>query len=201
MGETEVTVGAFLKFARVTGRPVPSPPRIAGQVFNENWASADFPMVMVDWRDASDFCQWEGGRLPGEFEWEYAARAGTAGPAYGPLDSIAWFGDNSGPRAVDAASLWTDQARKVWVRYERTIVEQGLTVHAVGQKTANDFGLHDMLGNVVEWTADNYSPNGIEKSVRGGAWGFVGPLRVSQRDRYVPTMRNGYLGFRCVISP
>jgi formylglycine-generating enzyme required for sulfatase activity len=201
MGETEVTVRAYLQFARTTGRSVPSPPVIAGKVFNKNWTSTDFPMVMVDWRDASDFCQWDGGRLPSEFEWEYAARGGTSGPAYGPIDDIAWWANNSGPHAIDSGSIWNDQAKKNWARYERMIVEQGVTIHPVGQKAANNFGLRDMLGNVVEWAADSYTPNGAEKVVRGGAWGFIGPQDVAERDRYAPTMRNGYLGFRCVLPP
>ena len=68
-------------------------------------------------------------RLPTEAEWEYAARAGTTGVRYGELDSIAWYHRNSGS--------WP---------------------HPVGQKLANAWGLHDMLGNVWEWTADGYGP-------------------------------------------
>ena len=66
-------------------------------------------------------------RLPTEAEWEYAARAGTTGATYGPLADIAWFGKNSN---------------------EET--------HPVGGKKPNAWGLHDMLGNVREWTADTF---------------------------------------------
>ena len=66
-------------------------------------------------------------RLPTEAEWEYAARAGTTGATYGPLDEIAWFGKNSNDES-----------------------------HPVGGKKPNAWGLYDMLGNVREWTADTF---------------------------------------------
>ena len=64
-------------------------------------------------------------RLPTESEWEYAARAGTTGARYGELDKVAWYAGNSGGR-----------------------------LSPVGLLSANAWGLHDMLGNVWEWTAD-----------------------------------------------
>jgi formylglycine-generating enzyme required for sulfatase activity len=201
LGETEVTVAAYRKFAVDTQRPLPQPPIIAGKAFNPEWQLRDLPMVMVDWQDASDFCKWDGGRLPGEFEWEYGGRAGSAAPAYGPMDEIGWFADNSGPAPFDATQLWNGEARKAWVRYEALVVARGSTIHPVAQKKPNGFGLFDMLGNVAEWTADSFRDGGMEKSIRGSAWGFTGPSRVSLRDRYAPTMRNGYLGFRCAIDP
>jgi len=66
-------------------------------------------------------------RLPTEAEWEYAARAGTKGATYGPLDEIAW--------------------------YEKTSNDES---HPVGTKKPNAWGLYDMIGNVREWTADTY---------------------------------------------
>jgi formylglycine-generating enzyme required for sulfatase activity len=63
-----------------------------------------------------------GFRLPTGNEWEFAARGGTSGDTYGPIDDIAWYSSNS------------NGERK-----------------AVGQKLPNAFGLYDMLGNVWEW--------------------------------------------------
>lgn len=200
-GVTEVTVGAYRRFAAATKRAMPDPPRIAGRVMNENWAQADLPMVMVDWQDAHDFCAWDGGRLPTESEWEYAARGGTTGPAYDQPDEIAWYVNNSGPNPIDGTSLWEKQAKKVWVRYERMIVEQGAAIHPVARKKPNAFGLYDTLGSVLEWTADDYQPGQPRKAVRSdSAWGFIGPPRVSSRDGRAPLTRDGYLGFRCVID-
>ncbi len=67
--------------------------------------------------------------LPSEAQWEYASRAGTSGPyaGNGVLADMGWFVGNSGP-----------------------------TIHGVGGKQANQFGLHDMHGNVFEWCRDVY---------------------------------------------
>ena len=66
---------------------------------------------------------------PTEAEWEYACRAGTTGPRYGPIGQIAWY--------------WPDR------RVEN---------YAVKQKAPNAWGLYDMLGNVWEWCEDRYCP-------------------------------------------
>jgi len=71
------------------------------------------------------------------------------------------------------------------------------TTHAVEQKPANGYGLYDMLGNVWEWTADDYG-NGA-KVVRGGAWDTLSPaVSVSFRGRIKPGDHAANLGFRCV---
>jgi serine/threonine-protein kinase len=199
LGATEVTVEAYLAYTRSAGLPVPSPPRIAGKVFNADWQDGKLPMVMVTWIDANLFCNASRGRLPTEAEWEYAARAGSSGDTYGPPEEIAWFVNNSGPQTIDGQRLWNVETHKVWTSYEKRVVEEGVAPHPVGQKTPNAFGLYDMLGSVVEWTASDFKPDGPEKVVRGGAWAFIGPMRVWQRDRYNPMTNNGYLGFRCLI--
>jgi formylglycine-generating enzyme required for sulfatase activity len=127
----------------------------------------DLPVESVTWNDAAAFCKAVGGRLPTEMEWEYAARAETTGAQYGEVTDIAWYSGNSAGET-----------------------------HPVGRKKANGFGLYDMLGNVWEWTADNY--NDRRKSTRGGSWSNgVNVLRVSYRDRGEPTGSSVILGLRC----
>lgn len=140
------------------------------QVTGKNPSSfkgANLPIESVSWDAAENYCSAVGGRLPSEKEWEYAARAGTTGSRYGALDSIAWHYDNSGRKT-----------------------------NLVGVKQANAYGLHDMLGNVWEWTADNFDAG--RKIVRGGSWNDTRYVSASVRGRLEPTFRSSALGFRCV---
>ena len=112
---------------------------------------------------------------------EWAARAGTAGDRYGNVDAIVWYGENSGSRT-----------------------------HPVGQKAPNAWGLHDILGNVVEWVQDWYGgyPGGsvtdpVRRStgwirvVRGGSWhSNARSCRSANRGGDGPGVRNRYLGLR-----
>ncbi len=140
----------------------------------------------VEWlRNANGY------RLPTEAEWEYAVRAGTK--------SRYFFGD-------DAARLG---------KYAWYSENSGKTVHPVGMRKSNPFGLHDLLGNVWEWCWDWYgpysdttqdSPAGPEagqyRGLRGGsAWSDPGLLRSAVRDWLLPVIRVEDVGFRCVRSP
>ena len=148
----------------------------------------DCPVERVSWNDVQDFIgrlnARSGGRpyrLPTEAEWEYAARAGTTGDRYGDLDEIAWYGSNSGG-----------------------------TPHRVGEKAANAWGLHDMLGNVWEWVQDWYGrypggsvtdPTGPESGSyrveRAGSWNnYAWICRSAHRYRASPGNRSHNLGFR-----
>ncbi|SPF43318.1 hypothetical protein SBA4_3020022 [Candidatus Sulfopaludibacter sp. SbA4] len=127
----------------------------------------------------------EGRHAPAdEAEWEYAARAGSTGSRYGEIGQIAWYNSNSGGKT-----------------------------HEVGQKQANAWGLHDMLGNVWEWVedwyAEQYPPgaatdprgpsSGTLRVLRGGSWGFNSRYtRASGRGGCVPVGRDGLtVGVRC----
>lgn len=106
------------------------------------------PVERVSWLDANEFCAKLSSmsadydfRLATEAEWEYACRAGNSECRYGPITEIAWVFEN------------TDQG-------------DGSTGHReVATRLANNWGLHDMLGNVSEWCLDWHGPPTLEDSV------------------------------------
>ena len=209
IGQTEVTVGAYKRFARRTGKPMPSEPEFLGRKLNTAWTNDAMPMVKMNWYNASDFCAWIDGRLPSEAEWEYAARGGDSEARYGSVDEVAWSADNSGYKKVDSARMLVDG----------TPLDQGLKgnanrMHEVGQKRRNGFGLFDVLGNAWEWVNDWYDdkyyqsgpltdpqgpPSGEYKVIRGGSW-FDPPYdaRASYRGASRPDFGGVNHGFRCV---
>jgi formylglycine-generating enzyme required for sulfatase activity len=180
IGQTEITVGAWKRFAAATGGGLPWALDARPDLAKDN-----MPMIDVNWDAANTYCQWIGGRLPTEAEWEYAARGGSAEEIYGKLDDIAWYNGNSHGNP-----------------------------HPVGQKLANGFGLYDVLGNVFEWVNDWYDdhyyphspsqdPAGPESSnmrgLRGGSYQWSDKLaQLSSRHAEYPEVANPDFGVRCV---
>ncbi len=89
MGQTEVTVEAYKKFASATGSGMPEEAKL-----NTGWTNGSMPIVNVDWNGAKNYCERAGGHLPSEAEWEYAASAGSTGSHYAPVDEAGWYDKN-----------------------------------------------------------------------------------------------------------
>lgn len=152
----------------------------------------NLPVERVSWDDCQVFIQklnqltGKQFRLPTEAEWEYAARGGRKSRGYkyaggNNIDSVAWCDGNSGNET-----------------------------HPVATKQANELGIYDMSGNVLEWCSDwcgDYtsssqsdpqgSSSGSFRVIRGGCYyNFARNCRVSYRFRDTPDFRLNYLGLR-----
>jgi formylglycine-generating enzyme required for sulfatase activity len=180
LGQTEVTVGAYKRFASAAGTDIPSAPD-----FNPGWGNEAMPIVDVSWDDAQAFCAWAEARLPSEAEWEYAVRGGSAEARYGPLDEIAWYPGNSratthevGQRRANAFGLF-DMLGNVW-------------------EWVSDW--YDYSYYRASPDRDPQGPgSGNSRVVRGGSW-LVDPkcARTSNRDANAPAVpENFHNGFRC----
>ncbi|MFH8287606.1 formylglycine-generating enzyme family protein [Streptomyces antibioticus] len=180
------------------------------------------PVTQVAFEDAVAYAAWAGKELPTEAEWEFAARGGLEGAVF------AW-GDDFAPRGRRMANTWHGAFPWEYVPASPRQPYPGTT--PVGTYPPNGYGLHDMTGNVWEWTADpctDRHPDPAPRpccAPRGRAAeppspaGERFPRRVTKGGshlcapnyclRYRPAARTGqsedtatcHLGFRCVIRP
>jgi len=138
-------------------------------------ATGTMPMPL-SWFDADRFCARMGYRLPTEVEWERACRAehGDDAPWSTPERVLehAWFNANAGTGPRPTAT-----------------------------RSANDFGLHDMLGNVWEWCSDWYDTDRRDgRSLRGGSWFTPGNPNPGDRTQDYPVTRTPFYGLRPACS-
>jgi len=191
LARTETTFAQYDVFQQATGRDAPD---------DKDRGRGDQPVTNVSWHDARAYAKWlsamigKACRLPSEAEWEYAARAGTSTRYH--------WGDDVGENNANCIGCG--------------IQEDGMQPALVGRFPANRFGLHDMSGNVEEWTCSNgfkrFDGNEQQCSddtldtqfpaVRGGSW-FSGPDRVRSSARfggYISDNRIFFIGFRVLCE-
>ena len=139
---------------------------------------ANLPVHGVSWSRAVEFCRKLSAkerktyRLPTEAEWEYACRAGSAGPFAGDADKVAWHMDSNGERPRPVATT-----------------------------APNAWGIHDMHGNAMEWTSDKLDDGPPTYVARGGSWRhFRRACRSAARTAIRPSFGMEYVGFRVVMD-
>ncbi|MEP7117234.1 MAG: SUMF1/EgtB/PvdO family nonheme iron enzyme [Acidobacteriota bacterium] len=180
------------------------------------------PVYNVTWPDAAKYCAAQGGRLPSEAEWEYAARGGVADLDY-PWGND--YLDEVAPTATPAATAPASAAAGPAALPGRPATRPDRHAHsgsstgpvAVGSFAPNGFGLYDMSGNLWEWTGDWYDLNyysesavadptgpatGRYKVIRGGSWADAETRlgTVYYRNFTAPDTAQPTIGFRCAAS-
>jgi formylglycine-generating enzyme required for sulfatase activity len=138
------------------------------------------PVVQISLEDAAAFAAWTGKRLPTENEWEAASRA---------------------------ANGWIFPWGNEWKSDACNIEESGIADTTPVDKYSefeNDFGIVDVLGNVLEWTSDGFkiasqeNYGAIYQIVKGGSWVSGNDIRLYCRFKLAPDSHSNILGFRCV---
>lgn len=180
------------------------------------------PVVRVNWNQASAFANWLSKKigaevkLPTEKQWEWAARAGTSGDFwfgkrgdnYGACENLADFTiRNFAVNGVDPQPRADESPLNAYTPRDDFANDGQLVGCDVGLFKPNAFGLYDMLGNVSEWTRDDFTETlggakvGDRKAVRGGSWrDRAKRARVSMRRDYHEWQKVYNVGIRLVIE-
>lgn len=168
---------------------------------------ADHPVVHVSSNDAEAYGAWAGKRLPTEAEWEMAARGGLRGKVFP-------WGDDLEPAGEHRMNVWQGTFPG-----ENTQADGYYGTCPVDAFAPNGHGLHNMTGNVWEWTSDWFDPdfrrrapehdprgpaNGTHKVQKGGSYlchaSYCRRYRVAARQALPPESATGNVGFRCARS-
>ena len=230
VGVHEVTRGELARFVSATGRSMGdyscfmNEAGVTEESSGRHWRNPGFrqtddhPVVCVNWEDAQAYVQWlsrktgEAYRLLSEAEWEYVARAGTKTARYwGESERGQCRYANGADRTVKRNLV----KRNNWWYLRWTVVDCDdghFHTAPVGSYEANGYKLHDVLGNVKEFTEDcwNDSYAGAPRDgsawtsgdcswrvVRGGSWDYSPRyLHSAHRTWAAPGYGRGDVGFR-----
>ena len=173
--------------------------------YYDNNAYDDYPVVLVSWHQAATYCEWTGGRLPTEAEWEYAAR-GPEGRVF------PWGNEFDGTRLN-----YCDTNCEAWCAWwkDDAYDDGHASVAPVGSYAtgASWCGAYDLAGNVWEWVGDWYEgysserqrnpvgpSSGENRVIRGGSWcdcWFYS--RGATRGSFGADSQDVRFGFRCAV--
>ncbi|MEM9182990.1 MAG: formylglycine-generating enzyme family protein [Pseudomonadota bacterium] len=187
LARTEITVAQFAAFVAATGYQTAPERGGASQVydgdsggfseasvtfrddFSGDPADGDLPAIHVSWDDASAYARWlseqtgQSYRLPSEAEFEYAQRAGTTDPYY--------WGEGSPPDALENLTGARDQFRDwSWPNAFSRYGDGFWGPAPAASFQPNPWNVHDLGGNVLEWTADCFEDSLENTPIDGRAW-------------------------------
>jgi len=227
LGKTEITRGQFAAFVKKTKYNTGDKCwTLEGGNFEEhsgNWSKPGYPqndkhpVTCINWDDAKAYAKWlsrktgKKYRLPTEAEWEYAARGNTSTARYwgdNPVDACEYANaaDMTAQAQIHGATSWSVHHCTDGFAYTAP----------VGSFKPSAYGLNDMLGNVWEWTEDNYHDSykdaptdgsawqgdDAKRVLRGGSWNNS-PSNIRAAIRYAskPDVRFSSFGFRLARLP
>ncbi len=208
---TEVTIGAFAKFAAETGFKTKAEREGGSLVYEAGWmkksgwnwrrpfgkpANASEPAVHVTYAEAKAYCTWAGKRLPTDREWMLAAYTEMRARPPAPFTRGKTYPYPTGVTAAGANCL--EECGSTPAIDYSSVLTRGKGHAPAGTTRPGVNGLYDMGANVWEWVDSGAAG---EKITRGGSWWYgAAQMHANYRASKPPDMAVVYIGFRCVRS-